>query len=179
MSKRQRSGSRPKCRRSDALYIMKRRLMKIVVRMTSAAGEPEARSCAAATIEAPAKTRSDISIAMSGVMPLATIATPAMTPNAATPGSTASAARAPAASSSLAALFADASPQVVAVLVLARLADLLSPRHAAARLGLAACGVFRLGAALLDDAVGALAALLAFAGRAHVLRLVAHLRDAL
>ena len=41
-------GSRPKCMRSDALYIMKRRLMKIVVRMTSAAGEPEARSCAAA-----------------------------------------------------------------------------------------------------------------------------------
>src|SRR5437764_7887431 len=137
MSKRQRSGSRPKCRRSEALYIMKRRLMKTVVRITSAAGEPEARSCAAATIDAPAKTRSDISIAMSGVMPLATIATPAMTPNAATPGSTASAARAPARNSSLAAVLAEAGLELFAALVLARLADLLAPRHAAAPLGFA------------------------------------------
>src|SRR5690242_21076776 len=106
---------------------MKRRLMKTVARITSATGEPEASSWAAATIDAPANTSSDISIASAGVMPLATMAMPAMTPNAATPGSTASAARAPAASSSLAALLiADAGLQVVAALVLAGLADLLA-----------------------------------------------------
>src|SRR2546421_8100330 len=169
MSKRQRSGSRPKCWRSEALYIMKRRLMKMVVRMTSAAGEPEARSCAAATMEAPAKTRSDVSIAMSGVMPLATIATPAMTPNAATPGSTASAARVPARNSSLAACFADAGPELVAALVLARLADLLAPRHAATHFRFAARGVLRLRAALLHHAVGARGSLSSLAGSAHTL----------
>src|SRR2546423_10679821 len=179
MRRRQPSGSWPKCWRSEALYIMKRRLMKMVVRMTSAAGEPEARSCAAATIEAPAKTRSDISIAMSGVMPLATIATPAMTPNAATPGSTASAARAPATNSSLAALFADAGPELVAALVLARVADLLAPCHAAAHLGFAFGGVLRLRAARLHHAIRLLSALFAFAGGAQALRLVAQLRDAL
>src|SRR2546423_2344841 len=179
MRRRQPSGSWPKCWRSEALYIMKRRLMKMVVRMTSAAGEPEARSCAAATIEAPAKTRSDISIAMSGVMPLATIATPAMTPNAATPGSTASAARAPATNSSLAELFADADPEVDAALVLALLAHLLAPCHAAAHLGFAFAGVLRLRAALLHHAIRLLSALFAFAGGAHALCLVAQLRDAL
>ena len=59
---------------------MKRRLMISVVRMITATGAVEARSCAEATIEAPANTSSDISMATSGGMPLATIATPVMTP---------------------------------------------------------------------------------------------------
>src|SRR5437870_2352432 len=45
---------------------MNRRLMNTVVKMTSSAGVPEASSCAAATIEAPANTTSDISIAAGG-----------------------------------------------------------------------------------------------------------------
>src|SRR2546421_11755437 len=95
--RRQRSGACAKCSRSDALYIMKRRFMKMVVRITSSAGVPEARSCAEATIEAPANTRSDISIAIAGAMPLATIATPQITPKGATPVSTGSEARTPSA----------------------------------------------------------------------------------
>ena len=67
------------------------------MRITSSAGVPEASSCAEATIEAPANTSSDVSIAASGGMPLATIATPVITPNGATPRRTGSEARAPAA----------------------------------------------------------------------------------
>src|SRR6185436_11739757 len=97
MAMRQRSGASAKCTRGDALYIMKRRLMISVVRMMSAAGAAEASSCAEATIEAPANTMSDISSATSGGMPLATIATPVITPNGMMPRSTGSVARAPAA----------------------------------------------------------------------------------
>src|SRR6185436_7721857 len=97
MAMRQRSGASAKCTRSDALYIMKRRLMISVVRMMSAAGAAEASSCAEATIEAPANTMSDISSATSGGMPLATIATPVITPNGTMPSSTGRVARAPAA----------------------------------------------------------------------------------
>src|SRR6185295_17194073 len=94
---RQRSGAPAKCARSDALYSMKRRLMISVVSTISAAGAAEARSCAEATMDAPANTMSDISIATSGGMPLATIATPVITPNGMMPRSTGSVARAPAA----------------------------------------------------------------------------------
>src|SRR6185503_5779048 len=76
---------------------MKRRLMISVVRTISAAGAAEARSCAEATMDAPANTMSDISMATSGGMPLATIATPVITPNGMMPRSTGSVARAPAA----------------------------------------------------------------------------------
>src|SRR6185503_11614781 len=56
----------------------------------SAAGAAEARSCAEATMDAPANTMSDISMATSGGMPLATIATPVITPNGMMPRSTVS-----------------------------------------------------------------------------------------
>jgi hypothetical protein len=71
--------------------------MKAVARITSASGVLEARSCAEAIIDAPANTVTDISIAMAGGMPLATIATPQISPKGATPSSTGSEARAPAA----------------------------------------------------------------------------------
>ena len=71
--------------------------MNAVARSTSASGVPEARSCAEAIIEAPANTVIDISTAIAGAMPLATIATPVMSPNGATASSTGSEARAPAA----------------------------------------------------------------------------------
>jgi hypothetical protein len=75
---------------------MKRRLMTSVVRMITATGADEASSCAEATIEAPANTSRDISMATSGGMPLATMATPVMTPKGMMPRSTGSVARAPA-----------------------------------------------------------------------------------
>src|SRR5258708_34870312 len=79
MARRQRKGRCAKCSRSEALYIMNRMLMNSVARMISAAGVPCESSCAVATIDAPAKTKTDIAIAASGAMPLATIATPVMT----------------------------------------------------------------------------------------------------
>src|SRR5436190_2524518 len=179
MSSRQPSGSPPKYRRSDALYIMNRRLMNTVVRMTSSAGVLEARSCAAATIEAPAKTRSDISIATAGGMPLATMATPVMTPKATTPGSTGAAARAPATRSFGAELLADAGLQLFAALVLASLADLLAAREALLARALARGGVLRLRAHLLHHAVLVLVAALAFAGGTCILVRVLRLRGVL
>jgi len=68
-----------------------------VVRMITAAGAAEARSCADATIEAPANTSRDISMATSGGMPLATIATPVITPKGMMPSRIGSVPRAPAA----------------------------------------------------------------------------------
>src|SRR5438105_2916704 len=147
---------------------MKRRLMNTVVRTTSSTGVPEARSCAAATIEAPANTTIDISIATSGAMPLATIATPVMMPKAATPGSTGSAARAPARRSFRAALFADAGLQLFAALVLAGLADPVAARHALLVERFALGGIARLRADLVHHAVLVRGAGLAFAGGARI-----------
>ena len=97
MASRQRSGSRAKCRRSEALYIMNRMFMNSVARMISAAGVPCDSSCAVATIDAPANTKIDIAIAVSGAMPLATIATPVITPKGTMPRRTGNAARKPSA----------------------------------------------------------------------------------
>src|SRR6476620_2056113 len=146
---------------------MNRRLMNTVVRMTSSAGVPDASSCAAATIEAPAKTTIDISIATSGGIPLATMATPVMTPKATTPGSTGSAARAPASRSFLAALFADAGLQVFAALVLAGFADPLAARQKLVADRLAPGRILGVGAHLLQHALLMLVALLALAGGAR------------
>src|SRR5260221_2970612 len=168
MARRHASGSRLKCRRSEALYIMTRRLMNTAVSTTSSAGVSEASSCAAATIEAPANTTIDISIATGGVMPLATMATPVMMPKATTPGSAASAARAPARRSLLAAVFADAGLQLFAALVLAGLAQLLAARHALLVERFALRRILRLRAHLLHDAVLVFGAFLAFAGRGLV-----------
>src|SRR2546425_9299643 len=131
---------------------MNRRLMNTVVRTTSSAGVPEASSCAAATIEAPAKTMRDISIATSGAMP----------------ASTGSAARAPATSSFRAAVLADAGLQLFAALVLAGFAELLAAREALLAHGLALGRILRLRAHLLHHAVLVLGALLAFAGGARI-----------
>src|SRR5438128_604256 len=158
---------------------MKRRLMKTVVITTSRTGVPEARSCAAATIEAPAKTMIDISIATSGAMPLATMATPVMTPKATTPASTGSAARAPARNSFRAAVLADAGLQVFAALVLAGFADLLAPRDALLAERFALGGILGLRAQLLHHAVLVLGASLAFAGGARVAMRAFRLRRAL
>src|SRR5258706_496110 len=133
---------------------MNRRLMNTVVSTTSSAGVSEASSCAAATIEAPANTTIDISIATGGAMPLATMATPVMMPKATTPGSAASAARAPARRSLLAAVFADAGLQLFAALVLAGLAQLLAVRHALL-VGLRVLGLRAIEAALLGVDRGA------------------------
>src|SRR2546423_5768353 len=108
---------------------MNRRLMKSVVSTTSSAGVSEARSCAAATIEAPAKTTIEITMATAGAMPLATIATPVITPKAMMPASTGSAARAPVRKLLVvAAVRPDAGPQFIGALVLAGFADLLAAR---------------------------------------------------
>src|SRR5216117_1625067 len=147
---------------------MNRRLMNTVVSTTSSAGVPEARSCAAATIEAPAKTMIDISIATSGAMPLATMATPVMTPKATMPASTGSAARAPATSSFRAAVLADAGLQLFAALVLAGFADLLAPRDALLAERFALGRILRLGAHLLHHALLVVGPLLSFAGGARV-----------
>src|SRR5438552_562014 len=158
---------------------MNRRLMNTVVKMTSSAGVPEASSCAAATIEAPANTTSDISIATSGAMPLATMATPVMTPKATMPASTGSAARAPATRSFRAAVLADAGLQLFAALVLAVFADLLAPRQALLAKRLALGRVLRLRAHLLHHAILVLGANLAFAGGARIAVRAFRLRCAL
>src|SRR2546425_571827 len=158
---------------------MKRRLMKTVVITTSRTGVPEARSCAAATIEAPAKTMIDISIATSGAMPLATMATPVMTPKATTPASTGSAARAPARNSFRAAVLADAGLQFFAALVLAGLADLLAAREALLAERFALRCILRLRAHLLHHAVLVLRALFSLAGGARIAMHAFGFRDAL
>src|SRR5258708_12737932 len=177
MRSRQPSGSRPKCWRSDALYIMKRRLMNNVVSTAGSAGVPEARSCAAATREAPAKTASEISMAMAGAMPLATIATPVITPKAMTPGSTGKAARAPV--RKLLVVIADAGLQFFAALVLAGFADPFAPGHAFLAGGFALARILRRRAHLLHHALVVLGAALAFARGARTLHAVLRLAHAL
>src|SRR4051812_44141582 len=142
---------------------MKRRLMKSVVNTTSNAGAPEARSCAAATIEAPAKTKIEISMATAGAMPLATIATPVMTPKATIPASTGSAARAPARYVLSGAVLADARLQLFAALFLAGFADLFAACQAFLAGLLALRRIIRLCAHLLQRAVVTLGAGLSFA----------------
>src|SRR5687768_10541760 len=165
MASRRPSGASAKCSRSDALYIMKRRLMISVVSTMSSAGACDASSCAEATIEAPANTMSDISMATSGGMPLATIATPVMTPKGTMPRSTGRVARAPAAKLLLAAafpaLFPDTGPIVVALLVLARFADALALRRRFLGARLALRGVLALCAQLAPHAIAVLGALAA------------------
>src|SRR5258706_3052868 len=126
---------------------MKRRLMNNVVSTTSSAGVPEASSCAAATIEAPAKTAREISMAIGGAMPLATIATPVITPKAMMPGSTGNAARAPVTKLLLAGAVAAVRPnaglQLIAALVLAGFTDLFAPGHACLAGGFALARILR------------------------------------
>src|SRR4051812_2084644 len=150
---------------------MKRRLMKSVARMTRTAGVSCARSCAEATIEAPAKTITDIAMAAAGEMPLATIATPVMMPKGAMPSSTGRAARAPSARAGRwrRLLFTETLPHAgagfVALLVLARFARL--PEGFAALLGfsLAFGRILRLRAHLVSHARAMLRpVLLTFAG---------------
>src|SRR5437762_8217621 len=174
MSSRQRSAC-AKCARSEALYIMKRRLMNSVVRITSSAGVPEASNCAEATIEALANTSSDVSIAASGGMPLATIATPVRRPRK--PGAEKLFLLLPAFAGHLGAgftlrrvfrlrahLVAHAVAVRVALLARAGLFGLAVRRlhlRGALQAGL---GILRLGAHLLAHAVAARVTLLAFAG---------------
>src|SRR5512145_23822 len=131
---------------------MKRRLMTSVVRMTRARGVLEARSCAEATIEAPAKTTIDMSIATSGGMPLATMATPVMMPKGITASSTGSVARAPAVKLLFTSMLLEAGAQLVALLVLAGCARLLALLRRLLDLRLALCRVLGLCAQLAAHA---------------------------
>src|SRR5258708_7491310 len=196
MARRQRKGRCAKCSRSEALYIMNRMLMNSVARMISAAGVPCEGRCAVATIDAPAKTKTDIAIAASGAMPLATIAAPVMTPKGTMPRSTGSDARSPwenverskaieAPDSTGArwlqrdtvallvggdALLVQAGAELVpGWLAVARVIRLVERCGALLEVRLALRRVLRLGAYLLAHAVAVLLALLAFARAARLL----------
>src|SRR3990170_3842888 len=164
---------------------MKRRLMISVVRMITATGADEASSCAEATIEAPAKTSMDISMATSGGMPLATIATPVMTPKGMMPRRRGSVARAPATKATLllaavtAHLLAHAGALLVAGLALARRVRLVALGHPFLGLRLALRRILALRAQLRAHALAARFALLAFARLARLAVRLAALGEAL
>src|SRR5437762_2167346 len=109
--------------------------MVIAMKASGAANSRRHDGGTPAPIRMPASTRSDISMAARGGMPLATIATPAMMPKATTPRRTGSAARAPATKLLLCAMLADAAQQVLARLALAGFAQLRAARGTLRHLG--------------------------------------------
>jgi len=73
--------SAPNCGPSEALYIMKRRLMTVAVAMITASGAPPARSCTRTICADPAKINQPIEKACHAVMPAATWAAPQTMPS--------------------------------------------------------------------------------------------------